>query len=125
MIAKRFYWIAVQATLLALVVTGCFKKRESVTMNTSAFDSAPAAIKQSWNAASEFAAKKNYLGAATNLISVLDNAKDLTAEQKDVLQKTWTELCDKTYAVAETGDKAAIEAILAIRNSKYGRPEGR
>lgn len=125
MIAKIFCRFAVPAILLAVVVTACSKKPDAVGMNTTAFDSAPAAIKQSWNAAAECAAKKNYLGAATNLISVLDGAKQLSAEQNDILKKTWDELGEKTYAVAETGDKAAIAAIQAIRNSRYGRPEGR
>jgi TRAP-type C4-dicarboxylate transport system substrate-binding protein len=125
MIVKKFCRWAWPVILLAVVVTACSKKPETVTMNTAAFDSAPATIKQKWNAAGESMAKKNYLGAATNLISVLDGAKELSAEQKDVLQKTWAELGEKTYAAAETGDKAAIEAIQTIRNSKYGRPEGR
>jgi|ERR1017187_339878 lipopolysaccharide biosynthesis regulator YciM len=125
MTTARFYCLAFQTILLTLVLAACSKKAESVTLNTSAFDAAPAAIKASWDAAAACAAKKNYLGAATNLISVLDDAKDLSAEQKEVLQKSWTELGEKAYAVAETGDKAAIEAMLAIRNSKYGRPEGR
>lgn len=125
MTTSRFYCLTFQTILLALVLAACSKKTESVTMNTAAFDSAPAAIKESWNAAAAYATKKNYLGAATNLISILDNAQQLSAEQKEVLQKTWTELGQQAYTVAETGDKAAIEAIQAIRNSKYGRPEGR
>jgi hypothetical protein len=125
MTASRLYSLALQTILLTLVLAACSKKAELVTMNTPVFDSAPAAIKESWNAAATCAAEKNYLGAATNLISVLDAANELSAEQKAALQKSWTELGNKTYAVAETGDKAAIEAIQAIRNSKYGRPEGR
>lgn len=120
------YWILLMLVLcfFAALVQGCSKKG-AVAINASKFDSAPPELKEKWKAAADCAAKKNYLGAATNLMAIISKSQDLSAEQNDALSQAWMTLGNEAFAAANQGDKAATEAVLKMKDVGYGERRAR
>jgi hypothetical protein len=116
--------VASLVAVLVGVLPGCSKKSEPVAMNAGAFDSAPPELRAEWKAASEFAAKNNYMGTATNLMDLLDKAQQLSPEQGQALETAWQQLGNKAFAAANAGDKMATDAVLKMRDSKFGGRRG-
>ena len=110
---------------LGLVFCACSKKGDAVAMAPTSFDSAPVDLKNKWQAAAEFAAKNNYLGAATNLMDIFSQTQRLTPEQNDALSQAWQQLGNKAFAAANRGDKMATEAVLKMRDAQIGGRPGR
>lgn len=110
---------------LGLLLCGCQKNENTVIMPAAGFDSAPADLRAKWQAAAEFGATRNYLGAATNLMFILGKSAQLSAEQNDLLDQAWLQLGNKAFAAANAGDKMATEAVLTMRNSPFGSRTGR
>ncbi len=107
---------------LGLVLSGCSKQGgKPVVMGSTAFDSAPPELQQKWKAAGEYAAKRNYLGAVTNLIVVFGNSQQLTPEQNAALTEAWSNIGNQAFEAGEKGDKMAVQAVLEMRNSGFGR----
>jgi len=118
-----FGFIAIVALFLLGTIQGCSKKGDLVLDNSS-FDSAPPELKEKWKAAGEYVSKKNYLGAATNLIDIFGNKQQLTTNQMDSLNEAWMKLGNQAFAAANAGDKAATEAVLKMRESGIGDRRG-
>lgn len=118
-----FRLIAVVALFLVGIIQGCSKKGDLVLDNSS-FDSAPPELKEKWKAAGDYVARKNYLGAATNLIDIFGKKQQLTTEQNDALNQAWMKLGNQAFAAANSGDKAATEAVLKMRESGIGDRRG-
>ncbi|HZR16121.1 MAG TPA: hypothetical protein VFE51_02235 [Verrucomicrobiae bacterium] len=112
--------------LLALgtAIQGCSKKQD-VGLDTVSFSSAPPELKQRWDAAGQSAARKDYLGAATNLIEIFGKAQQLTTEQNDALTQAWEKLGNQAFAAANQGDKSATEAVLRMKQAGIGERRSR
>jgi hypothetical protein len=93
-------------------------------MKAGAFDSAPADLKQRWQMAGDSASKKDYLGAVTNLMSVFSKAQTLSPEQNAALNEAWLVLGNEAFRAGNNGDKRALQAVLMMRASPYGRSAG-
>lgn len=104
---------------IGALVHGCSKKGEAV-MNADSFNSASPELKEKWKAAADYSAKKNYLGAATNLMVIISKSQELTAEQNDALSQAWMNLGNQAFAAANQGDKVATEAVLKMKEVGYG-----
>jgi hypothetical protein len=89
-----------------------------------AFDSAPADVKAKWDAAVACTTKSDYLGAVTNLAVIFRNSHTLTPGQNEALQQVWADVGNNAFRAANEGDKAALEAIMAIRASGIGKAKG-
>ena len=100
-----------------LVLSGCSKGGPSKNISSSAFDSAPADVKQSWN--DGIAAWKNHRfgEAATNFMSLQSTGASLTPQQTDALTKAVEEFGQEAFEAANKGDVAATEAVKALRGS--------
>ena len=110
---------------LGSLLCGCQKNENTVSMPAAGFDSAPADVRAKWQAAAEFGSKRNYLGAATNLVDIFGKSAQLSAEQKDLLNQAWLQLGNKAFAAANAGDKMATETVMLMRNSQIGERTGR
>jgi hypothetical protein len=93
-------------------------------MSSTSFDSAPAELKQRWKLAGDYAGKGNYLGAVTNLIVVLGNSQQLTPEQNAALNEAWMNIGNQAFQAGEKGDKMAVQAVLEMRDSGFGKGRG-
>ena len=109
---------------MGVMLAACSKHSKPI-MSAASFGSAPPELKEKWNAAADYAAKKNYLGAATNLIDIFSKAQQLTADQNDALTQAWLTLGNQAFEAANKGDKAATEAVLKMKESGIGDRRGR
>jgi hypothetical protein len=110
--------------LLGAATQGCSKKG-SLTLDVANFNSAPADLKEKWKAAAESGSRKDYLGAATNLIEIFDKAQQLTAEQSEALNQAWLKLGNMAFAAANAGDEAATKAVLKMKETGIGERRGK
>ena len=107
---------------LGLVLCGCSKGGgKPAVMASTTFDSAPAELKQKWQAAGEFAAARNYLGAVTNLVVILSNSQQLSPEQNAAANEAWMNIGNQAFEAGDKGDKMAVQAVLAMRNSGFSK----
>src|SRR6266436_5795386 len=85
--ARNSFWLASFPILLAVVLFGCSKGGPGKSISSTAFDSAPADVKQSWS--DSMAAWKNhrYAEAATNFVSLQAKAGSLSSQQTNELTK--------------------------------------
>lgn len=124
----RRQWHSGFVTFVALLVLGAVQAcshKGALVLDLSSFSSAPPELRDKWKAAAEFAASRNYLGAATNLIVLFDNSKQLSAEQSDALNQAWMKLGNEAFAAADKGDKAATDAVLKMKDTGIGERRGR
>jgi hypothetical protein len=105
------------------VLLGCSKGGPGKDISSSAFDSAPADVKQSWN--DGMAAWKNhrFAEAATNFVSLQSKSTTLSPQQADALTKAVDEFGQEAFEAANKGDAAATEAVKLMRGT--GRRPGR
>jgi hypothetical protein len=103
--------------LIALTMylwTGCSRGgHSSDAIDSSAFDSAPASIKQSWGDAQEAAKHLDYVSAVTNLTALGTN-QELTAEQSAAVEKSLDLVETRAVAAAEKGNPEATKAVQLI-----------
>ena len=118
-------WLFLAGLVLATLIVGCSQKHSAVAVNTSDFDSAPPELKQCWKVAAGCISQNNYLGAATNLMAMLEKSQGLTPQQTAALNKAWLDLGTAAFEAADRhGNKDALAAVLMIRNSKYNGSDG-
>lgn len=96
-----------------------------VTLDTTSFKSGPPELKDKWSLAAQYAARRNYLGAATNLMAIFDSTNQLTTEQSEALNQAWLKLGNAAFAAADKGDQAATEAVLKMKGTGIGERRGR
>jgi hypothetical protein len=116
--AGKYVWLTSFPILLAIaLLSGCSKGGPSKNVSLSAFESAPADIKQSWNDA--MAAWKNhrFAQAATNFVSLQSKSTSLSAQQADALTKAVDEFGQEAFEAANKGDAGATEAVKALRGT--------
>ena len=109
---------------LGLVLSGCSKGSKPSVMSSTSFDAAPAELKQRWKVAGDYAGKGNYLAAVTNLIFILNASQQLTPDQSTALSEAWTQIGNQAFQAGEKGDKNAVQAVLEMRNSGFGKSRG-
>jgi hypothetical protein len=107
------------------ILVGCSKGGPSKNVSSSAFDSAPADIKQSWNDA--IAAWKNhrFAEAATNFTALQSKSTSLSTQQSDALIKAVEEFGQQAFEAANKGDAGATEAVKLMRGTGRRSAAGR
>jgi hypothetical protein len=103
--------------LAAIVLLSCSKRGPSKDISSSAFDSAPADVKQSWNEALVAWKKHQYPEAATNFVGLQSKAGNLSTQQSDALTKAVEEFGQEAFEVANKGDARATEAVKLLRGT--------
>src|SRR5260370_28989276 len=97
--------------LAALVLFGCSKGGPSKDISSSAFDSAPADVKQSWIDGIAAWKSHRYAQAATNLVALQSKAGNLSTQQAEALIKAVDEFGQEAFEAANKGDAGATEAV--------------
>jgi hypothetical protein len=123
LIARKNFWPGLIAVILLVAfLSACTKGGPSKNVSSSAFDSAPADVKQSWN--DGIAAWKNhrFVAAATNFVALQSKSTTLSPEQTDALTKAVGEFGQEAFEAANKGDAAATEAVNLMRGA--GRRPG-
>jgi hypothetical protein len=100
-------------SVLGLSICGCNKDATS----TNAFQSAGPDRKAVWVAATSAMNANDYLGAITNLDSLLTQT-DLSAEQHKAVGAAEDTIRKRMYTAAEKGDTNANEAIEVLRQAR-------
>ena len=123
LIVRKYFWpVSFPIILTVVFLSGCSKGGPSGAISSSAFDSAPADVKQSWT--DGLAAWKNhhYAEAATNFVSLQAKAGSLSTQQAEALTKAVDEFGQEAFEVANKGDAGATDAVKALRGT--GRRSG-
>jgi hypothetical protein len=98
---------------LAALVASCSKSPSSISGRSKVFDSAPAAVKESWTRAVAFAQTNDYAGATTLLMGL--RKQELTPAQSAAVDASLKTVMEAMYAAAERGDPAAKQAIDELK----------
>jgi hypothetical protein len=118
LIASNLYRRAIfSIPLSALVLFGCSKGGPSKEIPSSAFDSAPADVKQAWGDSMTAWRSHQYAQAATNFVSLQSKAGSLSPQQSDALTKAVEEFGQEAFEVANKGDAGATEAVKLLRST--------
>lgn len=112
------FWLPSLAILFAvLTLLGCSKSGPAKDIGASAFDSAPADVKQLWTDAMTAWKNHRYADAATSFVSLQGKSASLSSQQTDALTKAVDEFGQEAFAAANKGDAGATEAVKALRGS--------
>src|SRR5262249_2830316 len=88
LIAGKNFWPDLFAVILLVAFpSACSKGGPSKNVSSSAFDSAPADVKQSWNDGITAWKNHRFAAAATNFVSLQSKSTTLSPEQTDALTK--------------------------------------
>jgi hypothetical protein len=112
-----YYLINFTILLLGLVLAGCSKSGPGKDISSSAFDSAPADVKQSWNDGIAAWKGHHYAQAATNFVSLQSKTGSLSQQQADALTKAVDEFGQEAFEAANKGNAEATEAVKALRGT--------
>lgn len=107
---------AIPALIAIFMLCGCSRRGPSNNISSSAFDSAPADIKQLWSEGMNAWKSRHYPEAAKNFVSLGAKA-GLSPQQADELAKARDEFGQEAFTAADKGDKAATEAIMILREA--------
>ena len=121
----HFIWSVIPLLIVMLTLSGCSKTGPSNNISSAAFDSAPADVKQLWTDGMSAWKSRRYPEAATSFISLRAKADSLSPQQTDELTKVMDEFGQEAFTAANKGDKAATEAVLALRNAANRRSGGK
>lgn len=123
LIVRNSSWLASLYILFAaFFLFGCSNTGPSTDISSSAFDSAPADIKQSWNEGVAAWKSHRYAQAATNFSSLQSKTAKLSSQQADALTKAVDEFGQEAFEAANKGDAGATEAVKLLRGT--GRRSG-
>jgi hypothetical protein len=103
--------------LISAGLVGCSKGGPSKSVSSSAFDSAPADVKQPWSDALASWKSHRYPDAAKNFASLQAKNSSLSKEQADELTKAVDEFGQEVFAAANKGDAGATEAVKTLQAS--------
>jgi len=101
-------WVA-----LVALVASCSKSPTSIGGMSTVFDSAPAAVKESWSQAVASARTNDYVGATILLLGL--RKQDLTPEQSAAVEVSLKTVTEAMYEAADRGDPAAKKAIEELK----------
>jgi hypothetical protein len=112
--------------LLAVAsVSACSKSGPSKNISSSAFDAAPADIKQLWSDSLSAWKSHHYPEAATNFVSLQGKSAGFSQQQAVELGKAVDEFGQEAFAAANKGDAGATEAVKALRGTGRRSAAGR
>jgi len=114
---KNFRAALILLLLAAMVFVGCSKGGPSRDISSSAFDWAPADVRQSWNDGLAGWKNHHYAEAATNFVVLQTKAGNLSTQQADALKKAVDEFGQEAFEAANKGDAGATEAVKALRGT--------
>ena len=117
---QRFSLVAPGLLALALAL-GCSKGGPDKSIPSSAFDSAPAELKKSWNDALASWKSHHYAEAAENFVSVQASSAALSQEQSDAVTKAVDEFGQQAFTAANKGDTDATQAVQTLRGASSRR----
>jgi hypothetical protein len=112
---------AISMLAVVLVLVGCSKSGPSGKISSSAFDSAPADVKQLWNDGLNAWKAHRYNDAAASLIALQGKAGSLSTQQTEELNQARDEFGREAFAAANKGNPDATQAVLAMRSASGGR----
>jgi hypothetical protein len=112
----RLWWTVCAVAALALL-PGCSKSGPSGNVQASAFDSAPADVKQLWNDAMSSWKAHHFAQAADKFVAVKGRSGELSAPQVEALTRAIDEFGSETFKAANNGDAEATKAVLALKGS--------
>jgi len=115
-------WPNLFVVLLAVAfLSACSGGGPSKNVSSTAFDSAPPDVKQSWN--DGIAAWKNhhFAEAATNFTALQSKSANLSPQQTESLTKAVEEFGQEAFEAANKGDAGATEAVKALRGAGRNR----
>ena len=106
---KKFFAGMVSLAVVCVLLNGCGRG----DFNRSVFRAAQPEVKQTWERALAASQADDYLGANTNLVSLL--GRDITPEQLVAVQNALSALNERMYAAAAKGDESARKAVAALK----------
>jgi len=106
---------------MVLLMFGCSKSGPSGKISSSAFDSAPADVKQLWTDGLNAWKGHRYNEAATSLIALQGKAGSLSTQQTEELNQARDEFGREAFLAANKGNADATQAVLAMRSASGGR----
>lgn len=116
--AKGNFWrFSFPVFFSTLILVGCSKDGPSRDISSSAFDSAPADVKQSWNDGVSAWKEHHYTQAATNFTSLQSKSGSLSHQQSDALTKAVDQFGQEAFEAANKNNADATEAVKALRGS--------
>lgn len=114
---KGFSLASLPIVTAVVLLSSCSKGGPSRDISPSAFDSAPADVKQSWSDAIAGWKNHHYAEAATNFLSIQSKAGALSTQQAEALTKAVDEFGQEAFQAANKGDAGATEGVKALRGS--------
>jgi hypothetical protein len=109
---KKYFWILL-AIIAMMVVAGCTKKKTPDDIG-KAFATADAATKGNWDKAIAAYKTNDYTGAIT-ILQVLRIQPNLTPEQWNAAQETFSMVMSKAMEAAGRGDANAQQAMEILK----------
>jgi len=119
----RRRWLANLLLIGMVMFSGCSKSGPSNQISPTAFDAAPADIKQLWSDAMGAWKSRHYPEAAKNLASLYARSSSLSTQQADELTRAIEEFGQQAYVAADKGDAGATQAVLILKGAT-GRRAG-
>jgi hypothetical protein len=118
-ILNRFLRLGTLLTMLLAVafLFACSKGGPGKNISSSAFDSAPADVKQLWSDSITAWKDHRFAQAATNFVSLQSRTGNLSTQQTDVLTKAVDEFGQAAFEAANKGDAGATEAVKILRGT--------
>ena len=113
MFMKKYSWILMAILALAIAGIGCNKKKDTTDLG-KAFASADANIKGNWEKAMTAMKANDYAGALT-ILQVLRNDPNLSADQWNAAQETFSLVMEKAVEAANRGDTNGQQAVELIK----------
>jgi len=110
----RLPWLAMLLLALA-TLSSCSKGGPGKNISSSAFDSAPADLRQLWNDAMTSWKNHHYQEAAKSFVSLQAKTAALSKPQADELTKALDEFGQEAFTAANKGDAAATQAVQTLR----------
>ena len=98
---------------LAALAAGCSKSPSSIGGKSKVFDSASAAVRESWTQAVACAKTNDYAGATVLMMGL--RKEELTPEQLATVDASLKTLTEAMYEAAGRGDPAAQKAIEELK----------
>ena len=113
---KKCVWFFGAFLLVSLIVVGC-GRRVSPSAANKAFETAPPAVKATWEKAVAASQTNNYTMSIA-LLRSLRTEPSLTPKQRDALAETTSSITERMMDAANQGDadaKKAMEDLNALR----------
>ena len=101
-------WVA-----LVTLVASCSKSPSSVGGQSKLFDSAPAAVRESWTQAVACVQTDDYAGATILMLGL--RKQELTPDQSAAVEASLKTVTEAMYEAAARGDPAAKKAIEELK----------